>query len=99
MCGADAEGEGAEVQFDAETRSAIMRLGGLFGGILDGPNGARLLWCSRGVCLVEDHIGLAWRADAYGQVTDVSIGREEVLVTTAGGARTALSLEDGSEIE
>jgi len=98
-CEADAEGEGARVTFDGATRTVIQGLGGLFGGILDGPApGLQVLWCSRGVALVTDDIGLAWRARIAGSVDDVRVDAEEVIVT-AGGTRTALSLEDGSERE
>ena len=56
ICGADAEGLGAEVDFDAATRTAIQGLGGLFGGILETDEGDHVLWCSRGVCLVHREI-------------------------------------------
>ena len=98
MCGADHDGDGAQIALDSATRTAIQRFGGIYGGILEGPGGSHVLWCSRGVCLIEDRIGLAWGANAFGQVDDVSVGDEEIVVT-AGGERRAFLVVDGSEVE
>ncbi len=94
-CGADVHGDGARVEFDRATRTAIQRLGGIFGGLLETPEGL-LVWCSRGVCLVREEVGLAWHARTVGQVEDVRVGAEEVLLTV-GGRRAELDLVDGSE--
>ncbi len=96
LCGSDPEGLGAEPVFDHTTRSAIQRLGGLYGGILEGPAGALVLWCAQGVCLVNDTVGLAWQTKTTARLDDVSV-RSDRLLLTIRGHRVALGLQDGLE--
>lgn len=97
VCGSDDEGRGAEPTFDHTTRSAIQRLGGLFGGILEGPSGAHVLWCARGVCLVNEIVGLAWQTKTAGQLDDVSV-RADHLRLSIRGHNVDLGLTDGLEL-
>jgi len=93
-CGADSSGEGAEIEFDGATRAAIVGLGGLYGGILEAPGDAHLLWCERGVCLV-DATGLAWKSRVSARVEAVVfVGGDGVRVTTGRG-EVVLGLQDG----
>ena len=97
-CRADLDGDGAEVEFDSATRTAIAHLGGLYGGILRGPDDSHLLWCARGVCLVDGAIGLAWSARAPGQVDDVKLTGDTVHVINAARS-LVLDVADGNERE
>lgn len=97
VCGADEDGRGAEPVFDHTTRSAIQRLGGLYGGILEGPAGEHVLWCAHGVCLVNEVVGLAWQAKTTAPLDDVSVG-EDRLRLTIQGHRVVLGLQDGLEL-
>lgn len=96
-CEADRDGEGARVDFDAETRSAVLQLGGLFGGILDVDDGTHVLWCATGVCLLCDESGLAWHSPFPGRVEAVDVVPDGIRVQ-AGRRRTVLALEDGAEL-
>ena len=97
LCGSDEEGKGAQPTFDHTTRSAIQRLGGLYGGILEGPAGEHVLWCARGVCLVNEVVGLAWQAKTAGTLDDVSVGTDRLRLTIKGH-RVSLGLQDGLEV-
>ncbi|HED65667.1 MAG TPA: hypothetical protein ENJ09_08950 [Planctomycetes bacterium] len=99
ICGADEEGLRAEHPFGAETRSAIQELGGLFGGILDGPEAdTMVLWCSHGVVLVDRGVGLRWRARVSTRIGDVRV-RRDVIELVFPGAVIRLDPSDGSELE
>ena len=97
VCGSDEDGKGASPQFDHTTRSAIQRLGGLYGGILEGPDGAHILWCAQGVCLVNSVVGLAWQTKTTSQLQDVSIGTDQLLLTVQG-FKVSLGMQDGLEL-
>jgi hypothetical protein len=97
-CGARPDGSGADLELDVATRTAISSLGGVYGGIVSCPDDAHLFWCSRGVCVVEDALGLRWSTAVPGRVVDVSVESEEVRVRT-DRALTALHLADGTEVE
>ena len=102
-CGADHSGEGAEVEFDGATRTAIASLGGVFGGILSGPylagtGSTHALWCARGVCLYSETCGLLWFTAVRGKVEELSV-RQETLEVIASGRSVTLLAEDGSEPE
>lgn len=96
-CGADHYGEGPEVVFDAATRTALMKLGGLRGGILTGQKGVRVLWCERGVAAHHDAVGHLWDCE-LGPVESVDLLADRVRVTTRGG-ETLLGIESGAEEE
>ena len=98
ICGSDIEGRGAKPAFDHTTRSAIQRLGGIYGGILEGPDGAHVLWCAHGVCLVNSVVGLAWQTKTTSQLEDVSV-KASSLELTVMGHRVSLGLEDGHELD
>ena len=98
LCGADEEGEGAEVELDGEARSAIARLGGLYASILPGPGASHLLWCTRGVGRFDEAVGLAWAVQAPGPVEDVSLAGDRVRMVCAGRS-IELALADGEEHE
>ena len=97
-CEARHDGSGAALELDGATRTVISSLGGVYGGIVPCPGEAHLIWCSRGVCLFESATGLRWKAAVRGQVEDVSVRSEDVLVR-ANGALTALHLEDGTAVD
>ena len=97
-CDADPEGEGAAVEFDGATRTAIASLGGVFGGILPGPDETYLLWCARGVCLFSELTGLVWHSPLYGRVEEAGFAAGAVRARVRGRA-VELRLEDGLEIE
>ena len=98
LCGADEGGLGAEVEFDGEARSAVARLGGLYAAILPAPPSSFVLWCARGVCRLDETVGLAWSAEVAGRVEDVRIADGRVHVD-GGGRSLTLSLADGEELE
>ena len=97
LCGSDEQGKGAQPTFDHTTRSAIQRLGGLYGGILEGPSGEHVLWCARGVCLVNEVVGLAWQTKTTAPLDDVSVGKDRLQLTIKG-YKLALGLHDGQEL-
>lgn len=97
-CDADHEGEGARLELDAETRTAVARHGGLFGGILDVDLDRHLLWCTRGVCLYSDEIGLAWH-QGFGSSIDAVHVAEEVVRVSMGPREATLGLGDGEFVE
>ncbi len=96
-------GEGADIEFDGATRTAIASLGGVYGGILSGPllpgtGATHALWCARGVCLYSELAGLVWSTPLAARVEEVSV-REATIEVIASGRPVTLSAEDGSEPE
>ena len=97
-CRADRDGEGPDVEFDGTTRTAIQALGGVFGGILEAPEGRHLVWCERGVILFDDQAGLMWNSRVRGGVDGVTVRSDHAVVTT-GHYRIPIGLEDGLPLE
>ena len=97
-CSADHAGQGAEVEFDGEIRAALSSLGGIYGGILEGPPQPWLLWCERGVCLVDPVGFLLWKARVHAKVDNVVLEEDHVRVTTASGV-VRLDRAEGFELE
>jgi len=93
-CDADREGEGARLPIEGATRSAVRRLGGLHGGILDVGGGRSLLWCERGVCLHSDEIGHVWDRAVSGRADEVRFGESRVHLRV-GAAQLSLELATG----
>ncbi len=96
-CDADPEGVGAEVELDVTTRTAIARLGGVYGGILEAPGGRHLIWCETGVCLVENETGFRWHANLREQVDGLSFDEEAIRAETKSGD-VLLGWEDGAQL-
>lgn len=96
LCGADPQGEGAELEFDSGTRAAIAGIGGLYGGILAAGAGTHLLWCARGVCRVDDEIGLVWATRTRALLESVNLEGEIVRLSTARGV-ARIDLADGTK--
>lgn len=96
-CEADRDGRGGRLELDTTSRSAVARLGGLFGGILDAGAETHVLWCARGVCAVSAEVGLVWSRKTRSRVEDVRLVADAVVVTAGGGERR-LRLADGEEL-
>jgi hypothetical protein len=97
-CHADHSGQGAEIEFDAEVRSALNSLGGIYGGILEGPPGPWVLWCERGICLVEAAGFLLWKTRIQNKVENVVLEHDRVRITTPLG-EVHLDLAEGYELD
>ena len=97
-CRADHEGEGPDVEFDGMTRTAIQALGGVYGGILEAPEGRHLIWCERGVCLYDELAGLMWNSRVRGGVDGVDVRADHAVVST-GSHRIPIGLGDGLPLE
>lgn len=96
-CGADHDGDGARLVFDATTRKALVHLGGLYGGILEQEGERFLLWCELGVCLYSEYDGCMWHAKTKNRVDDVRVADGFVSLSTSAGSRT-LDMSDGSVV-
>ncbi len=97
QCEADSAGEGGRIEFDGTARSAIASLGGVYGGILDGPGEQVLLWCEHGVCLYDPMAGLVWKSAGVGKVENVALATDVVRVQ-ARGREIELDLADGNPL-
>ncbi len=97
-CSADHSGQGAEIEFDSQIRAALTNLGGIYGGILEGPPGPWVLWCEKGVCLVDPEGYFLWKARVHGKVDNVVLKDKAVHVTTSGG-EVRLDRQEGFELE
>ena len=96
-CDADREGEGACLPIEGATRSAVYRLGGLHGGILEVGDGRSLLWCERGVCLHSDEIGHVWDRMLSGRADEVRFD-ETCVHVRVGAAQLSLELATGEPL-
>ena len=96
-CDADHGGDGGRVELDVTARAAVARLGGLYGGILEGDAGDYVLWCGHGVCLYSDEAGLLWERSIGSRVDGVRLQADQVSVS-CGAFELVYDRRDGSPV-
>ena len=98
VCESNLDGEGGRIQLDGTARAQVQRCGGLSGGVLELDEGATLLWCMRGLVLVDEVVGLRWGRTIGPHVDEVHIEGRFVRVI-CGRAESVLELADGELLE
>lgn len=97
VCEANQDGENGMVEIDDRSRSQVQRCGGVSGGVLELGRGAALLWCERGLVLVDEECGLRWGLPMGVRVDEVRVEGEFVRVR-CGREESVLTLDDGQPL-